>query len=262
MAISLHGFPWDASSSYARGPALAPAIIRSLLFSDVSSPYSFDGTNITEAITSYDFVELSSDSETARQEIQSRIIDTLSKQQSPISLGGDHSIAYPILKAMRDVHGPLNILHIDAHPDMYDSLEGDKFSHACPFRRAIETGCVNKLVQVGLRSISPDNRAFGAANDVIMLGPDDIADVPLEILTDPLYISIDLDGFDPAFAPGVSHPEPGGLTSREVFQLLSRLKASPVGADIVELNPINDRSLQTAHLAIRLVKEVAALMNR
>lgn len=259
--ITLLGFSWDGSSSYAKGPALAPATIRSLLYSDVSSSYSFNGTHIPDVITHHDFAELPADAKDVRNEIEKRVSAAISKGNKPLSLGGDHSVSLPILKAIHAVHGPVNVLHIDAHPDMYDELEGDEYSHACPFRRAIEAGYIDTLVQLGLRSVSPDNRAFGEKHGVIMLSPDQIGDAPLEKLTSPLYISIDLDGFDPAFAPGVSHPEPGGLTSREVFGLLTKLPNKPVGADVVELNPINDHNLLTAGLAVRLVKELSALMS-
>jgi arginase family enzyme len=152
------------------------------------------------------------------------------------------------------------VLHIDAHTDLYDALNGDRYSHACPFARAIEDGAIATLVQVGIRSARPQERAFAAKHGVIQLGADEIDAIPWARLRAPLYVSIDLDGFDPAFAPGVSHPEPGGLSSRDVLAILKRLPSAPVGADIVELNPERDINLLTAHLAVRLVKELAALM--
>ena len=260
MSVHLLGFPWDASSSYARGPALAPPVIRAVLFSEASSPYSISGANAREIISAYDFVDLPCDSAQARTAISDRIAATLNADAKPLSLGGDHSVTYPILKAMKEKHGPLNILHIDAHTDLYDEFDGDRYSHACPFARAIEDGCIGKLVQVGLRSTSPDCRAFGEQHGVIMLGAEAVDEIPFESLTAPLYVSIDLDGLDPAYAPGVSHPEPGGLTTREVLRLLDNLRAAPVGADIVELNPERDINMMTAQVAARFVKELAALM--
>ena len=159
MAVTLHGFPWDASSSYARGPALAPAIIRAALFSEASSPFSLSGADARTIITAYDFDGLPAKAGDARAAISARITATLDAGQRPLSLGGDHSVSYPILRAMKEKHGPLNILHIDAHTDLYEEFEGDPFSHACPFARALEDGCVGSLVQVGLRSVSPDCRA-------------------------------------------------------------------------------------------------------
>lgn len=260
MTVTLLGFPWDASSSYARGPALAPAIIRSTLFSDASSPFSLSGKDIREVISDEDFSALPVDPKKCREQISQRIEDVLRAKRKPLSLGGDHSVTYPILRAVRDHHGPVNILHIDAHPDMYEEFEGDRYSHACPFARALEDKCIGNLVQLGIRSASPAQRAFGARHGVTMLGADEMDKIPYDQLAGPLYISIDLDGLDPAFAPGVSHPEPGGLSTREVLSVLSTLKGSLVGADIVELNPERDNNLTTAIVAGRLVKELAGLM--
>ncbi len=260
MTITLLGFPWDASSSYARGPALAPPIIRSLLFSEASSPYSVSGVDFREVITSSDFADLPENADACRAAISARIAEVTQASAKPLSVGGDHSVTYPILRAIKAAHGPVNILHVDAHTDLYDEFGGDKYSHACPFARAIEDGCIDNLVQVGLRSVGPEQRAFGKEHDVVMLGADALDKIPYKKLVGPLYVSIDLDGLDPAFAPGVSHPEPGGLSTRDILSILSKLPASPIGADIVELNPEKDINLATAHVAARLVKELAALM--
>ena len=101
---------------------------------------------------------------------------------------------------------------------------------------------------------------LGERHGVVMLGADEIDAIPCDRLAAPLYVSIDLDGLDPAFAPGVSHPEPGGLSTRDVLAVLKRLPTSPVGADIVEYNPERDIGVTTAHVAARLAKELAAAM--
>ena len=260
--ITLHGFAYDASSSYARGAAHGPAVIRSVLSSESSSPFSLSGHNVGELIERYDFDPLEGDAAAVRAAITDRIAATLKDDRKPLSLGGDHSVTYPILCALRDHYGPVNILHIDAHTDLYDSFEGDRYSHACPFARAVEDGCSATLVQVGLRSVSPEARRFGDEHGIVMLGAGQLGEVPFARLTAPLYVSIDLDGLDPAFAPGVSHPEPGGLTTREVIGLLDNIDGPLIGADIVELNPERDVNLLTAHVAARLVKEVAPLLAR
>jgi len=260
MTITLIGFPWDASSSYARGPALAPPVICAALNSAASSPYSLNGTDIREAIKSYVLAELPGDAAACRNAIEAAIEAILEEGGKPISLGGDHSITYPVLHAVKKKYGAVNVLHIDAHPDLYDEFNGDRYSHACPFARALEDGCIGNLVQLGIRSASPDQRAFGKTHDAVMLGADEVDLIPYERLQAPLYVSIDLDGLDPAFAPGVSHPEPGGLSTRDVLSVLSKLPAPPVGADIVELNPANDINLATANVAARFAKELAACM--
>ena len=262
MTISLMGFGWDKSSSYARGAAAAPAIIRAHLSSEASSPYSLSGHDITKLITRENFAALPDEAAACRDEITARIAAELDAGNRPLSLGGDHSVTLPILKAMHAKHGGLNVLHIDAHPDMYDEMDGDRYSHACPFARALEAGYIDALVQVGIRSSSPDQRATGDKYGVTMLGAEGVGDVPFERLAGPVYISIDLDGLDPAFAPGVSHPEPGGLTTREVLGLIEGVPGEVVGADVVELNPERDVNMLTPGVAARLVKELGAKMVR
>jgi agmatinase len=260
MTVALLGFAWDRSSSYAQGAAMAPRTIESLLFCDASGPYSLDGTNVSTLITSREFPDLTRKAAASRDRITACVSRELEQGRTVISLGGDHSVTFPILRAFRDHHGPLDVLHVDAHPDIYDVFEGDRYSHASPFARALESGCIRHLVQVGIRAAAPEHRAMAKRHDVLMLGADALDRVPDAIFAGPLYLSIDLDGLDPAFAPGVSHPEPGGLTTREVLGLIARIRGPLVGADIVELNPERDQNLQTAAVAVRLVKEIAATM--
>ena len=258
--ISLLGFEWDASSSYARGTASGPAMIRALLFNEASSAYSLGGVDVRKVLAVRQFPALSADAAASREQITACVAAELDAGCAPLSLGGDHSITYPVLKAIKAKYGPVNVLHIDAHPDLYEEFEGDRYSHACPLARALEDGCVNNLVQVGIRSSNPQLREFGKRYDVVMLGAEQVADVPYERLDGPLYISIDLDGLDPAFAPGVTHQEPGGLTTREVIGMIARCPGQVIGADVVELNPERDINLLTANVAARLVKELAGKM--
>jgi arginase len=260
MTIALLGFAWDASSSYARGPALAPALIRSMLWSEASSPNAIDGTSAKPLITAYDFPEMPDDSAAARDVIEATVQAHLASERKTISLGGDHSITYPILRAIKARHGAVNVLHVDAHMDMYEELNGDRYSHACPFARALDDGCIAQLVQVGIRSRSPEQLARAQRFGVVSLGSEDLDRIPAAFFKKPLYLSIDIDGLDPAFAPGVSHPEPGGLSTREVLALIARIEGDILGADIVEVNPERDHNLQTAAIAVRLVKELAVRM--
>lgn len=260
MTVSLVGLAWDGSSSYARGSALAPAVIRAVLGSEASSSYSLSGVRFDEVLTGYESPELSEDAARARDQMTEAVAGVLARGEAPLCLGGDHSVTLPILRAMKEAGEALNVLHLDAHPDLYDELGGDRHSHACPFARSLEEGLVANLVQVGIRCATPAQRTFASEHGVVMLGADAWEEVPYDRLGAPLYVSIDLDGLDPAFAPGVSHPEPGGLSTREVLAILGKLPVPPAGADIVELNPERDVNLLTAHLAARLVKELAAAM--
>jgi agmatinase len=168
-------------------------------------------------------------------------------------------VSFPVVAGLARVHGPINILHFDAHPDLYQDFEGDPLSHASPFARIMEAGLAARLVQVGIRTLNRHCREqaqrFGV--EVIEMHDFDAGRVPIPQA--PLYISIDLDALDPAFAPGVSHHEPGGLSSRELLRVLHRVEHRIVGADIVELNPSRDSHGVTATLAAKLVKELAAL---
>ena len=179
----------------------------------------------------------------------------------PVSLGGDHSITYSTVRAVASRAPELTIVQIDAHPDLYDSFEGDRFSHACQFARILEEGLAAHLIQVGIRTITDHQREQATRFEC---GRDRHAAVgarrQAEERPAPMYLSIDLDGLDPAFAPGVSHPEPGGLTVREVLDVVRELEGPIVGADIVELNPLRDINGLTAVVAAKLVKEVVARM--
>ncbi|MEE2691997.1 MAG: arginase family protein [Pseudomonadota bacterium] len=260
MPISLLGFCWDASSSHARGPALAPPLVMAMLDTDISSDYSLSGLRLSDVLADRVTPKLSREGEAARGQIAETVAAAIDAGNRPLSLGGDHSVTFPILRSIFAAHGPVNLLHIDAHQDMYDAYEGDPFSHASPFARAMEAGFIGEFVQVGIRSTVPSIRDSARERGIIVLGAEEWREIPYDRLKAPLYVSIDLDGLDPAFAPGVSHPEPGGLSTREVLSILTKLETPPVGADIVELNPEKDVNLLTAHVAVRLIKELAALM--
>jgi agmatinase len=178
------------------------------------------------------------------------------------SLGGDHAITYPIMRAYATKYGDLAVLHLDAHPDLYDEFEGNRSSHACPFARIMEEGLVKRLVQVGVRTMNPHQRAQARRFGVEVVEMRQYQPGLALELDGPLYVSIDLDVLDPAFAPGVSHHEPGGLSVREVLQLIQELRVPVVGADIVELNPHRDPVGCTAMVAAKLLKEITAVMLR
>lgn len=171
-------------------------------------------------------------------------------------------VTYPIVAGLASVHGPINILHFDAHPDLYDDFEGDPLSHASPFARIMEGGHAHRLVQVGIRTMNRHCRAQVERFGVEVVEMRDFAAERVPIPEIPLYISIDLDALDPAFAPGVSHHEPGGLSVRELLSVLHRVSVPIVGADIVEYNPTRDINGMSAVVAAKLVKELASLVGK
>src|SRR5262249_1045605 len=191
---------------------------------------------------------------------ESGVRDLVDRGLRALSLSGDHAITYPILRAFSRRYPRLSILHFDAHPDLYDEFAGNRLSHACPFARIMEEKLASRLVQVGIRTATRHQREQAARFGVEMVEMKGwTADLSIGFDT-PVYISFDLDGIDPAFAPGVAHPEPGGPTTRQVVDLIHRVSAPIVGADIVELNPARDPSGITALVGAKLLKEIAAQM--
>jgi agmatinase len=173
-------------------------------------------------------------------------------------LGGDHSISFPVLRAVRRYHPRLAVLHLDAHPDLYDEFEGDRFSHACPFARVMEAGLADRMVQVGIRTMTAHQRQQAVRLGVEVIEMKDWRDGRVLPFDSPVYLSLDLDVLEPGLAPGMSHREPGGLTVRQVLGIIQSLESPLVGADLVEFNPANDPTGLTAGVCAKLVKELAA----
>ena len=257
---TLLGVPYDASSSYLRGAAAAPTLIRQALGSPSSNSWSESLRDMGAADALADAGDLDLSGDDPRQVIERGAADVLANDGRPLSLGGDHSITYPLLRAVRAVHPRLTLLHIDAHADLYDAFDGDRFSHACPFARIMEEGLADRLVQVGIRTLSRHQREQADRFGVEVIDMRAWAVGARLDVSGPLYISFDLDALDPAFAPGVSHHEPGGLSVREVITIVQNVKGNLVGADVVEYNPSRDPSGVTAYVAAKLVKELASRM--
>jgi arginase len=261
--ITLIGAPTDIHSSFLRGPASAPPIIRAALASDHANAFAEDGTEIGADVLLDDVGDLPlTESVSDDALIEAAVTKAAQSGTMPLVIGGDHAISLPVVAALAAIHGALNILHFDAHPDIYDDYEGDPRSHASPFARIMEHGLAKRLVQVGIRTMNRHCREQVARFGVEVIEMRDFAVDRVPILQGPLYISIDMDGFDPSVAPAVSHIEPGGLSTRDVLSALSRQTAPLIGADIVELNPVRDINGMTAVLAAKLIRELAALHRR
>ena len=259
----LIGLPYDASSSYKRGPALAPPQIRAALHSDAGNSWTEGLQDLRGPNGLQDVGDLVLPADGgARALIETGVAAVLARGWKPISLGGDHSVTYPVMRAVHAAHPGVTILHLDAHPDLYEEFEGDRYSHACPFARIMEEGLAVRLVQVGIRTMSGHQREQATRHGVHVIDMRAWAKGERPHVDGPVYLSIDLDVLDPAFAPGLSHREPGGLTVREVIGLIQDSGGTLVGADIVECNPAQDTTDLTATVAAKLVKEVAGRMMR
>jgi len=259
----LVGLPYDASSSFLKGAAKAPPLIREAIHSPAGNSWTEDLQDLTAPGGLEDAGDLPlPPTAEARALIQAGIAGILGKGWRPIALGGDHSVTYPVLQAIGAAHPGLTILHLDAHPDLYDEFEGDRFSHACPFARILEERLATRMVQVGIRTMNAHQRAQATRFSVDVIDMRAWAVGVRPQVEGPVYLSVDLDALDPAFAPGVSHREPGGLTVREVLGLIQSSGGSLVGADVVEFNPLQDTTDLTARVAAKCVKEIAGRMMR
>jgi agmatinase len=254
------GVPFDGASSFRRGASKAPALIVQELHSGAGNLWTESGVGLATLVPQAELQQPLLVSDFPEGAIEIAIADLIAAGRRPLVLGGDHSITYPVMKAVSAAFGPPTILHIDAHPDLYDVFEGNRFSHACPFARIMESKLAAKLVQVGIRTMNGHQREQADRFGVEVIDMASWARGTRPSTTGPLYISIDLDGIDPAHAPGVSHREPGGLTVREVISLIQESTGPIVGIDIVEYNPDADIDGMTARVAAKLVKESLSRM--
>lgn len=259
--VVLLGMPFDAYSSYLRGPAKAPKAIREMMGCDSANTSTELGLELNQHPRILDFGDLKWKADDQAFAVLENAIDQLaSRGGKPLTFGGDHSVTYPILKSLSAYHSNITLLHFDAHPDLYDILQGNRLSHACPFARIMENKHAEYLVQVGIRTLNQHQREQAERFKVEIhemkdwIGPEQIK------LNGPVYISIDMDALDPAFAPGVSHHEPGGLSVRQILDVIHSLDMPIIGADIVEYNPDRDINSMTAMVVTKLYKEVCGKM--
>jgi len=254
--ITLIGIPYDGNSSWMTGTAEAPPLIREALRCEANNTWSEAGIDIESAgVKDAGDLEITSASDFTGK-IESAITNILEDNGIPLSLGGDHSITYPILRAVHARYPDVSILHFDAHPDIYQDFQGNPLSHASPFARISEEGLTGQLVQVGIRTMNAHQREqiqrYGVRSIEMKNWRDD-----LKFSFDtPVYLSFDMDVLDPAFAPGVSHREPGGLSTRDVIRIIQQLEGRIIGADLVEYNPRRDVDGITAIVCAKILKEM------
>jgi arginase len=257
---TLVGVPFDAYSSYLRGPADAPPKIREALRCDASNSWAETGVDLGVPGVYEDTGDLCFTEQNAFAEIEKSISSLIEQGKRPVCLGGDHSITFPIVKVFARHYSDLTIIHFDAHPDLYDEFEGNRLSHACPFARIMESGLAKRLIQVGIRTINRHQREQAQKFGVEVI---EMSGLPAhdKLKSDgPLYITFDMDVLDPAFAPGLSHREPGGMSVREAISHLHAIEGDIVGADIVEYNPVQDIAGMTATVAAKILKEMLGKM--
>jgi agmatinase len=274
--VAIVGIPFDAGVSYRSGARFGPSHVRES--SRLLRPYNpavdispFEKYQVADAgdiaVNPFDLNEAITDIERASRDLHERA-------KRVISIGGDHTIALPLLRVMAARHGPISVVHFDAHLDTWDTYFGAQYTHGTPFRRASEEGLIDRegSMHVGVRG------PLYTAKDL-----DDDADLGFEIFSSiefddvgvkgaiekiaervedrPMYVSIDIDVLDPAHAPGTGTPEAGGLTSRELLAVIRSLRErNLVGADVVEVAPVYDHAEITGIAAAHVIYELLSAM--
>lgn len=261
--VSYLGVPYDGGSTYARGAASAPPLIREALACDSSNLWTEDGLDLrSPALEDLGDLQLPAGDPQAVSDAIAREVGRAAQSGRPlICLGGDHSITFPIVQAFATRVTDLTIVHFDAHPDLYEAY-GGRLSHACQFSRIMERGLARRLVQIGIRTMNAEQHEQARRFGVEVVSMRRLESARALTFEGPVYVSFDLDSLDPAFAPGVSHLEPGGLSVREAITIIQALRVPIVGADIVEFNPSRDPSGRTAMVCAKIFKEIAAAMLR
>ncbi len=257
--VQLLGLPTDCNSSHLRGPALAPAAIRKVLHSGMSNWCAEDGTDLSDPRVFCDAGDVNLKENPGDFERIAMASKAAFEKGPAVFLGGDHFVTWPLIDgAVCAGHQPPHLVHIDAHPDLYPDFEGNPHSHASPMARLMENGRIQSLTQIGIRTINAVQKAQIDKYAVRVIAPSDLPVLASHLPSGPTYLTIDLDGLDPAFAPGVSHHEPGGLSVREVLGIIRALPGPLIGGDIVELNPDRDLNDMTAAVGAKLLKEMVA----
>ncbi len=248
------GLCWDKSSSFRRGSAKAPGMIREYTSSKLYNSYTEAGVNIKDHWRIYDLGDVDPPSITDAVYMVKGMVGKLTSSKLDIFLGGDHSISYIALKALKEnFNGLWGLVYFDSHPDLYESYEGNPYSHACTTRRIIDDGIVNPkyIIQVGIRAATSEQLDYARNSGIRVLCTSDVYQISAKKISsiikkalgrvDNIYVSLDVDVLDPAFAPGVGNPEGGGVTLRHLIDIVHDFGGLNIPAfDVVEANPDYD----------------------
>ncbi len=257
----IFGAPFDNTSSFRRGSRLAPNAIRAA-YDNLESYEVNYGVNLMDAkICDLGDLPVYEDVDYILSEIETVTATIFHDNKIPIMLGGEHSLTVGALRNLKNI----TMVIIDAHSDFRDSYMDNKNNHACVTRRALELLGKNKIISIGTRSTSYEEIASGeyenvrfiSANEVRASGIDKVIQEVMEKTSGRIYFSIDMDGFDPAYAPGVGTPEPYGLTSYDVRSILTSISDRIIGFDINEMTPLYDNG-NTSMLAAKLLQDFIA----
>lgn len=270
------GIPMDIGTSNRSGTRLGPRQIRDE--SRMLRPYNMaTGAAPFEHLQVADIGDVpinTFDLKASVGIIERHYDEILSAGAIPLTLGGDHTLTWPILKAMKKVHGPVALIHVDAHADINEEMFGEKVAHGCPFRRAWEDGCLDNdhVFQIGLRGTgySPDDFDWGRQQGWTVVPAEEcwyrslaplMQQVRERVKDRPVYLSFDIDSLDPAFAPGTGTVEPGGLSTWQALEIVRGCSGlNIVGCDLVEVSPPYDQSGNTALIGANLLYEMLCVL--
>ena len=277
LDIAMVGVPYDGGVTNRPGARHGPREIRNQSsfmrgIHHVSRINPFDTCRVAD-VGDVPFRE-SHHPDRAMAEIEAFYREIHAANALPLSAGGDHSITYPIFRAIATAETPVGMIHIDAHTDTWDSWQGNKFNHGAPFRRAVEDGVLDpkQTVQIGIRGPQNVSDGWDFSHDSGMrvifmeefteLGVDAVIAEARQVVGDgPTYISFDVDGLDPVYAPGTGTPEVGGITTVEAQKLLRGLRGlNLIGGDVVEVAPPFDPSGNTAMVGATMMFEILCLL--
>jgi agmatinase len=276
--LCIVGIPWDLSSTFRKGVHEAPPVIRNIAKDDLYGDFTEDGVDLARIWRVFDYgdVEVAKSTDEMRKRVYDVIRNLYNDKLRFLFLGGDHLITYFTLHALTQLNKEnWGLIYLDAHPDLEEEYKGDRYMHGSVVKRLVEETNLRpqSVVEVGIRHFQPYELKW--ANDVGMkimstveferLGASGAAKRVLKLLpkdVDRIYLSIDLDILDPAYAPGLTYPEPGGISTRSLLDFIHGLKELEIGAfDVVELcPPYDNRSSITAIGAIKIILETLGVM--
>ncbi len=266
------GIPWDEGVSNRSGASAAPRKVRKISTS-LRPVNTYHNLNIFDYLSGVDYGDMptySGDVGNTIEKISNEFEKIAKNEITTFTIGGDHSVTYPELNGLARVHGPMALIHFDAHFDNMDKVEGKKYTHASFVIRALEDKLIDpeKSIQVGIRGsnyATYEERKMGLEL-ISMEKFDDMGvdwtnhEIRKRVGDSKCFISLDIDGISPAFAPGTGTPEPGGFTDREMIKLVRKLSGiNLVGADLVEVSPEFDHADITSYLASTLLHEMISL---
>ncbi len=278
--LGIIGIPWDKFSSYRQCSAISPDIIRSNTSIKLYNPFTESLQDIRKKWKIYDSGDIlisSNEPQLTYNEILAHLsnLSNTNPNLKFIFLGGDHLTTYFSFKALTEIQNQnMGILYLDAHPDLYLDYDSNPYSHACVLRRLIDEASIQprNIIQIGIRASTPQQQEFCQKKEIESISTSEFLKKRTQFNTEyfqtvfsdvsSVYLSIDLDVLDPAYAPGVGNPEPGGLSTRDLLSIINELNGLNLsGFDIVEFCPVYDSTNITAYAIAKIIKETLAVMN-